>query len=304
MGDAATVPPSFMARVRVEARGTRWRATLGLRGASDFVEHRTIDADDCESLARAFALIVAVRIDVLRVAQPPPPPPPVVPEPSSPVPTEIRPPRATTTEPRTAAPPTPQPSASRSTTPARPVRGLVRIEGGLAGGILPGVGGGVGLMTGVFGPRWRFETGAMAWPARSATDPSDAVTVRLDLVAGRARGCGGPATERLMVPMCVGAEIAGLRGVGTTGVTQPNVRWTVWGAVSIGAGLVWALRPWIAPYMGLEGSIPVVQPRFAVGDTPVTRTGAVGARLWAGVELHFGSRRRARARTKGEQPAP
>ena len=292
---SAAAAPSFAATAQVRPVGARWQVLVSLDSAADSIERRTFEADDCESLAQAFALIVAVHIDALAVVDPPilPRPQPSVPTPTTTSDAASSP--ATRRGPSarlraSSAPMAPSAVAPRSTTPA--VQGLIRVEGGASAGIWSGFGGGAGLMAGALGPRWRVEGGVMGWPARSASDRSGQVAVRLDLVAARVRGCGGPATAQVSVPLCIGAEVGGLRGVGTTGVDQPDVRWTPWGAATFGAGLAWAPRPWIAPYLGLEGSIPVVRPRFSVGDVVVTRTGAVGARLWAGIELRFGSRRR------------
>ena len=297
-----------VAQGRVQARGERWQVQLRLRAPGGREELRVLEAETCEELVRAFALIVAVHIDALGVVtqpvvQRPASPPVAVGEPTR-SPSVVREPPVERRVAEVQSPESTRNTDEPESPPSRSsgVGGLLRFEGGVGSGILPGLGAGVGLVGGVTGRGWRVEAAARGWPARSGLDSSQTVAVRLDLVGGLVRGCGVPTLGRLRMPLCVGAEVAGLRGVGTTGVQEPNPQWTAWGAANVSAGLSVAVTPVVAPYLALEGTIPLVQPQFSVGPVAVTQTGASGARLWLGLELHFGSRRSGRAQTIRTRP--
>jgi hypothetical protein len=288
--DGSASPSPLQAEARVAPHATGWQLHVILRDdARGIVERRELEAAECASLAQAFALIVAVRMDALRADSnavalqlPHPPPTPAI------VPT---PPRSARL-----APPTPRPLPRRASPPPVPapsLSGLLRLEAGIETGTLPGVGGGAGLMGGIAGRSWRVELGAGGWPARSATTTT--LGVRLDLVVGRARVCWAPAMGRWHVPVCGGGEVGGLRGVGTTGVTRPNAQWTPWGAATGSVGVAWSPLPWIGPYAAVEGVAAFAQPRFSVGEQPVARANAVGIRGWIGLELKFASRAASRS---------
>ncbi|MEM7152276.1 MAG: hypothetical protein AAF799_05505 [Myxococcota bacterium] len=296
---------------QVQRRGERWRVQLRLQAPGGREERRTFEAEDCRALARAVALIVAVHVDALGAATKPAVqrPESVTWTPTSAPRAKVRPapsrdepaPRSVAVVPASASSRTQPPPPADSPRPR--VVGLLRFEGGVGSGILPGLGAGLGVVGGLTGRGWRVELGARGWPARTGLDASQTVGVRLDLVGGLVRGCGVPTLGRLRMPLCLGAEVAGLRGVGTTGVQQPATQWTGWGAANLSAGLSVAVTPVVAPYLALEGTVPLLQPQFSVGSVAVTQTGASGARLWLGLELHFGSRRGGRAKTIRTRPS-
>jgi hypothetical protein len=285
-GSTAGDPP-LQAEARVEARPSSWQLQMVLRDERrGLVERRELAAADCAALAEAFALIVAVHVDALRVdANAVVLERPVMPPPAGAAATTVSAARpATPVEgptPRPSSTPTRRPTAA----PAPTLRGLLRFEGGAEIGMLPGVGGGAGVMGGVVGRAWRLELGAGGWPVRSAATAG--VGVRLDLVVGRVRACWAPAVARWHVPICGGGELGGLRGVGTTGVARPNAQWTPWGAATASVGVAWSLRPWIGPYAAVETVAAFARPRFSVGEQPVASAHGVGIRAMVGIELKF-----------------
>lgn len=306
----------WQAEARVEPHPEGFRMAMVLRDdARGLVERRALAAADCAALAQAFALIVAVHVDALHaehnavaLEQPQRVPLPEVAVPSAPSGSwpavePVGPARSVTPP---AVPTTRSPSARASSRPVvstpRVLGGLLRLEGGAEVGIVPGVGGGAGVMGGVVGRAWRVELGAGAWPARSASVA--ARSVRLDAIVGRARVCWAPAMGRWHVPVCGGGEAGGLRGVGTTGVAVPRTEWAPWGAVTASAGATWSLRPWIGPYAAVEAVGALSRPSFRVADRTVVGTQAVGVRAWVGVELKFASRTRRPGKTQPGSPVP
>jgi len=305
-GSAAAGDPPLRAEARVEAEPSGWLLRVVLRDERrGLVEQRELAAADCAALAEAFALIVAVHVDALRVdanavmmERPVMPPP----DAAAPIVSAATARPASTVE-RSARRPSP-PTSGRppASAPAPALRGLLRLEGGAEIGLLPGTGGGAGVMGGLVGRAWRVELGAGGWPARVAS--AAGIGVRLDLVVGRARVCWAPAVARWHVPICGGGELGGLRGVGTTGVDRPIARWAPWGAATASVGLVWSLRPWIGPYAAVESVAALSRPRFSVGEQPVARPDTVGIRAIVGLELKFASRTPRPGKTQGRAPEP
>ncbi len=304
------VPPGLRIEGEVEAVERRWRLRLVVVNDGGRLEPRTLEAARCEALARAFALIAAVRIDALRTrrrvvelqrptlepepepAQTPEPPPVLERTPSPRAPDRAR-------SPRSPSRPSPKPTRRR---PRPALGGLLRLESGVSAGIMPGLGPSMGLMGGLTGRGWRVELGAGGWPARSARDPASGLGVRLDLITARLRGCWVPGVRRLTAPICAGGEAGGLRGIGSTGVSAPVARWTPLGVLTVGGALAWAPRPWIAPLVGVQGAIALPRPRFSVGAVPVAQAGTFGIRAWVGIELRLASRDPARSETIDRRP--
>jgi hypothetical protein len=305
-GSTASRSP-LRAEGRVEPDGGGWRLQVVLRDdPRGLVERRELEAAECASLAHAFALIVAVRVDALRadfnvveLQRPRAPPLAAItaeaPRSAPPVADAPRP------LPRRASPLT-GPRSVPVSAPKPAIGGLLRLEGGVETGMLPGIGGGAGFMGGITGRSWRVELGAGGWPARSAA--TGTLGTRLDLIVGRARVCWAPAVARWRVPLCGGGEVGGLRGIGTTGVARPSAQWAPWGAATASLGAAWAFRPWIGPYVAVEGVAAFTRPRFSVGDQLVVQTQAVGIRGWIGLELKFASRSSRRAETRRRPAEP
>lgn len=311
--ETAVVP----ARGRIEASAGGFVLELEVDDGSG-AGARRLEHEDCEALARAAALIVAVAADPVAVAQrvrvqevg-------VVPDLVAPVPTPdeaIR----TSPEPQAPdpAPAPPQPEDPPAQTqreppppdrPERPDRPRLRPgtrtrEGGVRMGLRPEVGVGLGVLPGVAGvgvggvvallgrAAWRVEAGGHYWPTRTAvTEPgADQAGGRLRMGTGAVRGCWSPSLRRIELPVCGGLELGGVvgRGFGDGIASQRQVE--LWLGVPVGLGVAWAPLRWLAIGGRIEAVIGLRRPGFHLdGVGEVYRAGAVGARATFGVEVRF-----------------
>lgn len=168
--------------------------------------------------------------------------------------------------------------------------GWVALGGGLALGILPGVGGAVALEGGVDGPRWQAGLSVRGFPLREVNHPeAAAISGRFDLITAGALGCGVPGIRRLTFPLCGRVELGALRGQGQGAVTVPRPRWSVWAGLAASAALSWRVLRWLAPFVALEGQVGLVRPGFTVGTVPGTlfEAGRLGLRAWGGFQLRL-----------------
>src|SRR5688572_2113057 len=199
--------------VRVDATvvheaGEDYRLDVAVVTASGTTRHE-LASPRCEVLADAVALIAAVALDPIdvaqqieaaRVAEPAPAPTPTpTPEPTPP-----------TVAPAPTEPPTPLPKQ-------RPIlRYALRPELAMDFGPLPGFAVGGGFALGIFSRGWRVEVGPVLLAPREAASRSvPGATAEVSLVAARARGCGVFGRSLIELPLCGGVELGVLRGRGT-----------------------------------------------------------------------------------------
>lgn len=321
-------PPRVRAVVSRVTRG-RWELRLDLisrRGR----DRRVASADDCQVLARSAALLIAIHRDPLAAAigldVPAPPPPERVVPPPAPAPSpaaDVLVPPAVASElsfgtdvafdPSPSAPPPPGGTSSaapvdplgedmseetgaleapRAGPAPRPVlAGHVRVDGGLDIGVLPGLGGHVGLFAGVSRRRVRGEAGVVVAPLRIAAD--DGVDARFDRVAGALRVCPLWSRRTVTFALCLGAEVGAIHGVARH-VARPNPQWAAWLGVSLSPALRWRIVGPLGLYVALDGVVAVNRPRFSVnpGRELVFNAGRAGARATVGIELQFARRNR------------
>ena len=174
--------------------------------------------------------------------------------------------------------------------PAPTLALMLGVRGGLALGVLPGLGGAAGLDAGLQGRAWRVAVAGRVVPVRFADHPGDAmVSGRFDLATGGALGCGIPSVRRLAFPLCAGLEVGGLRGVGRGQVTRPQPRWSVWAGATASVSAAWRALRWLSPMLAAEGVLGLTRPGFTVGTVSGTLYEAqrVGLRVWAGLEFQF-----------------
>lgn len=296
--DRVVPEPAPGVHVRAEARVQREAEAFALQLRIDDgmrTETRDIRSRDCDALARATGLVIAVALDPVQVARslhvdataavaeidPPAvldPLPPAVPERPTP------PPRVDT-----ARAPAPERDRSRL-----PVRFGLRPELLVGGGLLPGsVGLGVAGTLAVFGRArpWRAELGGAYWFARRATI-ADTPTAGGDiwLAHARASGCGVPSLPNVEFPVCAGLDLgaAGGRGFGEGVATRTNA--DLLAALHAGVGAAWAPVSALALFVRIEGVVALNRPAFlveGVGTEDVHRVGVAGAAGAFGLEVRF-----------------
>ncbi|MEM9456447.1 MAG: hypothetical protein AAGF11_19860 [Myxococcota bacterium] len=319
--DSAADPRGMRARATVtEDDAGRFALVLELERDDGPAGRRTMQASDCNELAKAAVLIVALAVDPeVDLAQEPPPEPAEPAEPAKdngdeaspmpeppPAPTE---PRIDETTPKTEpdgpngedsttspSPPTePEPTASapalpRSRAPALHI-GLDATAGvGLS--VLPAPTAVVALGAALWGNAWRAELGASYWTPVDSIPTGDTIGGRLQQWTIDARGCGLLQPGPLELPLCAGVDVGAVHGRGL-GVVAPRQVSSLRLALAAGAGLLWSptqLRGRLA--LRLNGDVLVALARARFRATPtapglVYYTPPVGGRVSAGLEVRL-----------------
>ena len=275
----------------------RWKLSLDVEGA----ERRQFEGDTCAAVVEAAVVVVAVRVVALvsEESSVPEPPAPAVPEApdgevdttqpdAEPVPAPAEP----ESEPEPEPEPEENPPISSRPPPRRRegVGGWFALQGGVALGVLPGVGGAVGLEGGVRGKWWRAGLAVHGAPLRRRDHPQDAtVRGRFDLVSAEALGCGVPEAGPVVFPLCGRVALGAVRGIGEGEVESPQPRTSFWGGLGGSAGAAWRVTRSIAPFVSAEVLATLRDTSFSIGTLPgaVHETGAVAFRAWLGIEFHL-----------------
>jgi hypothetical protein len=230
-----------------------WRAALALRGP-DWTATRTLKGSTCDAVADAAGLVIGLALTnelqarEVVVAPPPPPPPP------------LPPPRST------------------------PTLALALVNDV---GTLPGATTGGALALGWRWQRARVDLGGSLFESRAgavAAQPETGAKVSLASLAARACYLRGAA---LALGPCLGAGVDRLRGQGTGSIMVDGVASF---APFLTGGLQgeWRLSRWVAPFVTVGATIPLVRARFTVEDIgQVHQAAAVSFRGAAGLELRF-----------------
>ncbi len=303
--EAADAGTGVEAEVELLASDTGYAGTLRLQ-APWGESTRPLQAERCETIAEATALLVAITIDplttdgVLRTeraqaersedpeTQPTPEDAPA--EAVVPPVAETAPPTATTS---------PNEDASRSSAPQdrrspppptpreRTTQGLLRVEvsGGL--GLLPQLGaalaGTVGLRH-----RWlRVGVHGRYWLPQQVAHPLDpAVTAELRLWSLGVHACAGPRWGAIELPVCGGMDAGAMRGEGRGALPQTRDEQRPWVALRVGPALVWSPNPRIGLWLGLDLAASALRPRFHITDLgPIHEVGVLSGRALGGLEI-------------------
>ena len=219
----------------------RLRIQLDSKGAS---ETKTMDAATCETLADAFALVVAFTVD------------PSV---------GLRPPatvavahggRATSDDARR-TPQTPSPERS-------PVGVLAGPLVALGAGALPFPAYGVGARVAVeTGPRW--ELAGTLWPEQPASAVADAShTVRASVWLATVQPSACLSFARGAVASCVGGEVGAMQAKATEGVPVLGSGKSWWLALTAGLSVRVAVVPRVDLRFRLDVGVPVFRPDFVL----------------------------------------
>lgn len=261
---------------------------------------RVVVEQDCDALARAAALIVAVASDPVAVAiAVEPSPPPLAPTVQPTAAVEKRPRPATLpTRPTSMRPLEPdqlRPIPQQVRPPAR-LRGVLSVASGTQLGVLPRPGVAFAVAAGVLGERWKAEVVALtSLPRRQFLDEredrEDARTrgARAMTFGGQLRGCGVLGEGVVVrVPLCGALEVGGVwaRGFGP-GIT-PRSRVQPWVAAVPSAALDVQLSPRWSFMAVASAPVALLRPGTHIdGVGEVFRVGRVGARVWLGPTLRF-----------------
>lgn len=260
-------------RVKVDATivrtGDRYVLELDLQLPTGAL-HKRIEADKCEVLASATALVMAVMLDPTAVVETVDRP---VQEPLAPV---------------AAPPPKPTPPPPAPRRPARRVQGIVRVLAAGTFGVLPRFGGGFGGSIGARIGRARVEATAFGELPQDATQSQQRdAGARIDLWTVGARGCFAPAVKRVDFPLCAGVEGGQMRARGF-GLQLARRAAAPWLAFPVGAAVMWAPVPRFAFGGGVDGFVAATQPAFEIEDLGRVHTAnRGGVRIHAGVEVRF-----------------
>ncbi len=265
---------------------------------------RSLHARGCVALARAVALVIAVAVDPVALAEritispeSPPivPPAPVLPDPpgftapsESPAPQPASGPTiaaapAIAEEPSEPVPP--EPPVARRAPPT--VDHSLAVRGGLLlGATSPGTG-----VTGAVALAYALDRGLLRLEARALygaprrVDYGDEVGARVQALTLGLLACVAPGSARVKVPLCLGAEAGPLIGRGF-GVDNTRLRADLWASGLAGAAVVGRVHPRIAVVAGAELALALRRPAFHVGMGGVlTRAAPVGVRALVGLEF-------------------
>ena len=265
VGDAASGP------VTVRAAGTvtrnadgRYSASVELDTGAARPSVRALDAGDCEALAQAAALLIALAI---REQAAPTPAPPPAPAPAKP------------------APPPEPPADPPMRAAARPFLGASVV---FDLGSTPNVTAGVSVGGGV---RWAWlllEPSVAYYAPRSEGVPlRSAVGADFTLATAGLRACVAPSRGNVWLAPCLGGGADWLRGVGFGArIPHSGSAWSIVGRAGLLLG--WDISSIISARAGLEAVLPLARPKFDVdGVGVVFQRKAASARAELGFDVHF-----------------
>ena len=276
--------------IAIEAGPELWRADLVLVDA-DGRAQRSFAARDCEALADAVALIVAVTLDPVAVSMahevvvPPTNPSPLpTPEPEPP----LLGPLAEPFGPREIDEPDELGinlgSRDQSVWPAN-LRVGVSIAGGAGYGPTRTGYAQTGGRLALFGRLWRFELGGR-WAIPRRLTKAGAVG-SFDAWQIEARACWVPSAGPVELPICPGVEVGRVRGRGLAPTPNPTRSEFLWVAPTLSQGLSWAPVERFAFGPELALVVPLTRASFVVGSSEIDRFALLGVRASLVLELRL-----------------
>ncbi len=270
-------PVAIDARVVTAGSGYALTMTLARSGAAPL--HRAVASDRCDELADATAIIVAVALDPVFLAEQAratiaPPSLPTADPPRAP-PAQARPPTPTTA-----------PRDGAVAPPSKPPFGVaLRPSVGAWFGALPGIAAAIGIDVVVPARRaLRVELGALAIPRRRTTVAPGA-GAQLWLATAVLRGCFAPAVGRIRPMACVGIVGGAIGGRGRGPAVQSSAAVQPWVSAVAATGLEVAIVRRFGVFARVEGHAHLRRPGFhldAVG--PVHRVAQASATALVGLQ--------------------
>jgi len=306
-GEGEGNPSADVLRVRVEidgGEGSAWTARLRFSGPRG-EDLREFGASSCALLSEAVALVIAVSVDPVAVAQRVT----LLGSEGGLAEAEVEAPSAQEPEPRVVPAADPEHTdpeqadlehieSEHAVPRARARAAPGRADGGAPRSNLPthlglaALGGGgrgpldlarayTGVELSVFQAQWRWTARGLWLPPRTRA------SARYDGFALATRGCWTPGRGPLAIPLCGGLELARVRGQGVTGTPNPRVSTLTSVAVVVGPGLRWGVHPNVALVLDLELSFNLARGGFRVDERVVAQFSVAGLRALAGVELRL-----------------
>ncbi len=270
---------------------------------------RDLDADSCESLAAATALILAWTIDPQRAAvtlshpRGTPLESPAPPSETTAIPSVPATPKASAPPPPPPVPPSPSPSrlarprsVDRKSARYGGLRGIVAIDviGDL--GTAPGVGAAGRFTLGALLGRARVEASIADWVTEDARalPPSSNEGTTLHPLEAALRGCFRWAPiPRLEVDPCIGAGFTHVTSNGFNETAAIYTGQTTWASAYGDAFGAWTFADPLALRASLGLAVPLEHPSFEIaepaGQTPLVlhHVSAIAGRATLGVEVRF-----------------
>lgn len=301
LADSAADPRGMRARATVTEDDTGgFSLDLVLELDDGPAGRRTVQARDCDELAKAAVLIVALAVDpeVVIADEPvvePEPEPVPEPEPAEPEPEPAEPEPTKPDEQSSPAAPEPPPPKPEPSAPERPPPELhvgLRATAGVGLSVLPDPTAAVSLGAATWGRAWRAELGVSYWTPVESTPTGATGGGRLQQWTIDARGCGLLRPGPLELPLCAGIDAGAVHGEGI-GVPAARQVASLRLAFAAGAALVWAparLQGRLGLRLDADLLVALVRARFrATPAAPglVYYTPPVGGRIGAGIEVRF-----------------
>ncbi len=252
-------------------------------------QHKHLEATDCDGLADAVAVVVALTLDL-------------APEQVESDDTQTTSQRGDEVDAATVTPTTTTPVATVS----RRVRGApadattasdrtrlgqrfelgLRIMGGYGSALAPRGGGVVSTALSIGRWRWSVEVDGRLWTPRDIRSPSRDFGATMLLGTVGVAGCFRPRTRAVEIPLCLGLEggAARARGHDLLGATTAFYPWA---APLLRVGLRARIAAGVGFVAAVEAAVPIRRPIIAVGgaSSPLWSTPAVSARILLGLQF-------------------
>ncbi|EDM75733.1 hypothetical protein PPSIR1_27663 [Plesiocystis pacifica SIR-1] len=298
----ADADAAIRARAEVTEDEGGWTVDLELEGLQGLQSplRRIFSAPECDELAAAAALIIAVSLEPLAVSRRVGLHAPA--EPAEPAPAPDPAPSTASGGPATAPErdeveqqrPAPSSSPQRSNASSRPTSSSRRerprvgagVRGGAGWGPTPAVYAHAGASVGVFGRGWAWRLDGGAWlPRRTLLDDGRAARIH-GWWLGSA-GCWLPRAGVVTLPLCAGLELGQAIGRGLSPTPNPRRETLPWVALVPSVGLRWQALDRLTLVAGVEVPAGLVRARFRIGGEPLAPLTAAAVRASLGLDLTF-----------------
>ncbi|MCX4243835.1 hypothetical protein [Paraliomyxa miuraensis] len=262
---------------------------------------RVLFAEDCMLLARATAVIVAVSLDPIAIAEElhdEPNEPDAGPSkaartvPPAPTGTSVARSRRTEPDPTHDESEISRSSRDHADAAAHPAGGFewgARLGAGLGGLLLPGPGLGISLSPFVGSARLHVRANLQYWvPQRVALDAQRDANGELQLVTAGLRVCPQLRRGSLRLPLCAGMDVGAMLGHGEgRDLTASHQARQPWVGAVLQPGLAIDVTSRISLWLALEGVLSLYRPSFAIqGASQGFTAGAGDVRGLVGLALH------------------
>ncbi len=225
---------------------------------------RVLEANACEAVAHASALILLLTVDPSRAVGPAPP----------------------------SAAPAPPPAPPTSHPPSPPALALLvgaTIDRGTLPSLSPGVAAGVAWLSRPL----RIEINGAWWASSTATLAGSTAGGTFQLITAGVRACVALPAAAFEIGPCASFDLASIHaeGFGASTFISSLSGNSMWGNVGVGGDAFWAAFGRFGLRLRADGLIPTARPRFVVllpdQSAPVHRASALGVRALVGAEMRF-----------------